>query len=406
VRTLVLISALVLALAAGGPVPALVPTVPDMPVSAPVDGAPQVLLAPVPGVFRLPVAVAQHPDSADLYVVEKTGHVRAVRDGVLFDPVAVLDLSAETSAIGLEQGLLGLAFAPDGEHLYVNLTDDDGHTHVLEFAVTDGHADPATRREVLFVEQPLANHNGGSVLFGPDGFLYVGLGDGGGAGDPEYTGQSTDSLLGKLLRIDPRLGPDGEPYTIPDDNPFVSDEEDEEVGAQADPDARPEIWAYGLRNPWKFSFDRASGDLWIADVGQNRWEEINVARADSTGGENYGWNHMEGFELYAGRPDGAEEPEDHHRPLHVYANGGGRCSITGGHVYRGEAIEWLQGAYVYGDWCEGLIRWLREEDGVVVAEGDLGVNVPLLTSFGEDHDGELYAVSMLGAVLKLLPLPL
>jgi glucose/arabinose dehydrogenase len=354
-----------------------------------------VTLTPLPGVFRLPVAIAQHPDSDDLYVVEKTGHVRALRSGLVFDPLDVLDVSDETDPVGLEQGLLGLAFAPDGEHLYVNLTDEQGHTRVLEFAVVDGRADPATRREVLHVDQPLANHNGGSVTFGPNGHLYIGLGDGGGAGDPEYTGQTTDELLGKMLRIDPRETADGAPYAVPEDNPFVGEDA---------PEGRPEIWAYGLRNPWKFSFDQETGDLWIADVGQSAWEEVNVQRADSAGGENYGWNHMEGFELYARRPAGAVEPEDHTPPIFVYPNGGGRCSITGGYVYRGEAIPWLQGAYVYGDWCEGRIRWLREVDGEVVAEGDLGLTVPLLTSFGQDHDGELYAVSMLGPVFKLTPL--
>jgi hypothetical protein len=382
--------ALCLVLAMTGTGVAAVPTLPG---GGAGDPAPVVAI-PLPGAFRLPVAMAQHPVSDDLYIVEKTGHVRALRGGLVLDPVDVLDLSGETNPIGLEQGLLGLAFAPDGAHLYVNLTDDEGHTHVLEFAVVDGVADPATRREVLVVEQPLANHNGGSVAFGPDGLLYLGLGDGGGGGDPAYTGQSTDALLGKMLRIDPRPTDDA-PYAIPADNPFV----DDAPGS----DRRPEIWAYGLRNPWKFSFDAATGDLWIADVGQSAWEEINVARADSAGGENYGWNHMEGFALHTGRPAGAGEPDDHHRPLTVYPNGDGRCSITGGFVYRGTAIAGLQGAYVYGDWCEGLIRWVREVDGEVVAEGDLGLTVPLLTSFGQDHEGELYAISMLGAVLQLRP---
>jgi hypothetical protein len=303
-------------------------------------------------------------------------------------------VSSEVSA-GLEQGLLGLAFAPDGEHLYINLTDTAGDTHVIEYAFADGAVDLDSRREVLVVEQPLANHNAGSLVFGPDGYLYIGLGDGGGAGDPEYHSQRLDTLLGSMLRIDPRASDDA-PYTIPDDNPFVpadaEDANDDNTTDEADaPTPRPEIWAYGLRNPWKYSFDRATGDLWIADVGQSAWEEINVQRADSTGGENYGWNHMEGFELYAGRPDGATEPDDHAPPIYAYENGGGRCSLTGGFVYRGEAIEWLQGAYVYADWCEGLVRYLREEDGEVVEEGDLGVTVPLVSSFGEDHDGELYA---------------
>jgi glucose/arabinose dehydrogenase len=361
-----------------------------------------VLLIPLPGIFRLPVALAQHPAGDDLYIVEKTGQIRAIRDGLVLDPVEVLDVSSEVSA-GLEQGLLGLAFSPDGEFMYVNLTDSDGHTHVLEYAFADGGVDPDSRREVLVVEQPLANHNAGSLVFGPDGYLYIGLGDGGGAGDPEYNSQRLETLLGSMLRIDPRPSEDAS-YTIPPDNPFVPDP-DEEGSIVDEGDApRAEAWAYGLRNPWKYSFDRETGDLWIADVGQSAWEEINVQRADSAGGENYGWNHMEGFEPYSGRPDGATEPADHVPPIHAYENGGGRCSLTGGFVYRGAAIEWLEGAYVFADWCEGLLRYIREEDGVVVDEGDLGVTVPLISSFGEDHDGELYAISLLGPVFRIVPL--
>jgi glucose/arabinose dehydrogenase len=362
---------------------------------APPSGPPQVSAVPVPGVFLMPVAMAQHPDSDDLYIVEKTGRIRAVRDGLVLDPQAVLDVSGEVSS-GLEQGLLGAAFSPDGEFLYVNLTDTGGTTRILEYAFARGTAVAASRREVLSVEQPQANHNGGTVAFGPDGYLYISLGDGGGAGDPLYASQRLDTHLGKLLRIDPRPSGDA-PYTIPPDNPFLPEEG--EVT-----DALPEIWAYGLRNPWKFAFDRATGDLWIADVGQSAWEEVNRQPADSPGGENYGWNHMEGFEPYAGRPAGAEEPDDHAPPVHVYANTGSSCAITGGTVYRGEA-SWLQGAYVYSDWCDGRLRALRVEDGEVVEDVDLGLVVPSITAFGEDHHGELYAISLGGLVLRLIPLP-
>ena len=358
---------------------------------------PQVALVPVPGAFELPVAMAQHPDSDDLYIVEKSGRIRAVRDGLVLDPVPVLDVSGEVST-GLEQGLLGLAFSPDGEFMYVNLTDAAGDTHILEFAFADGVADVASRRELLAVDQPFANHNGGTVLFGPDGYLYIGLGDGGDGGDPHYNGQTLTTYLGKLLRIDPRPSATAA-YTVPADNPFVPDPDD-----PAPVEALPELWAYGLRNPWKFSFDRATGDLWVADVGQTLWEEINLQRAASAGGENYGWNHMEGVVAYVGRPAGAEEPADHSPPIHVYPHEGGSCSITGGYVYRGDAVASLQGAYVYSDWCDGRLRYVREQAGEVVEDAELGVTVPSITAFGEDHHGELYAISLGGAVLKIVPL--
>jgi glucose/arabinose dehydrogenase len=358
-------------------------------------GAPTIALAPLPGVFAAPVAMAQHPDSDDLYIVEKVGFIRAVRLGLVYDPVPVLDLSSEVSS-GLEQGLLGLAFSPDGEFMYVNMTDTAGDTHILEFAFADGVAVPESRREVLTVDQPFANHNGGTMIFGPDGYLYIGLGDGGSGGDPEYNAQNLQTRLGKMLRIDPREA-DGAPFTVPTDNPFVPQD-----GEVAPVEALPEIWAYGLRNPWKFSFDRSTGDLWIADVGQNLWEEINLQRASSAGGENYGWNHMEGVELFTNRPPGAEEPADHTPPIHVYGRDNGACSVTGGYVYRGASAS-LQGAYVYSDWCEGRLRYLREQNGVVVEDGDLGLTVPSITAFGEDHAGELYAISLGGSVFRIVP---
>ena len=359
--------------------------------------APPLALVPVPGVFQMPVALAQHPDSDDLYIVEKTGYVRAVRGGLQYDPVPVLDLSAEVSS-GLEQGLLGLAFSPDGDFLYVNMTDAAGDTHVLEYAFADGVAVAASRREVLTVDQPFANHNGGTMIFGPDGYLYLGLGDGGDAGDPHGNAQNLGTRLGKMLRIDPRPSA-GAAFTVPADNPFVADPDD----PAPDPAALPEIWAYGLRNPWKFSFDRLTGDLWIGDVGQNTWEEVNVARAGSGGGQNYGWNHMEGLTLFDGRPAGAAEPADHTPPVHTYGRDGGACSVTGGYVYRGASTA-LRGAYVFSDWCDGRLRYLREHDGEVVDQGDLGLTVPSITAFGEDHAGELYAISLGGAVLKIVPL--
>jgi glucose/arabinose dehydrogenase len=392
--TAALVPALLAVPAAGAP------QVRDVAVPQVAAAAPQVLAAPVPGVFALPVAMAQQPGSDDLYIVEKVGIVRAIRAGLVYDPVPVLDVTREVSS-GLEQGLLGLAFSPDGKFMYVNLTDTTGRTRILEFGFADGTVVAGTRREVLSVAQPFANHNAGTLAFGPDGYLYIALGDGGSSGDPQRHGQNLQTLLGSMLRIDPR--PDGAaPYRVPASNPFALDPEDPDKVVP--PGALPEIWSYGLRNPWKFSFDRDTGDLWIADVGQNRWEEVNFSPASSAGGENYGWNVMEGFERYSGNPSGAPEPEDHVPPIHAYSifDSDG-CAVTGGYVYRGKAIPSLQGAYVFADWCDGRLRYVRERDGVRVEHGELDVTVPSITSFGEDHDGELYAISMAGTVLKLLP---
>jgi glucose/arabinose dehydrogenase len=329
--------------------------------------------------------MAVRPGGTALYVAQKTGRVVAIRGGgVVRTPV--LDITEQVS-LGSEQGLLGLAFSPSGQHLYVNYTDANGDTRVTGYRMRDGRADPATRRNVLFVDQPYSNHNGGNLAFGPDGYLYIGLGDGGSGGDPHGNGQSLSTLLGKMLRIDPR--PSGErPYGIPSDNPFVDR-----------PDARPAIWAYGLRNPWRYSFDRLTGDLWIADVGQNEWEEVDRQPAGSAGGENYGWNVLEGQHPFSG----AEVPSDAVPPMFEYSQDAGGCTVIGGYVYRGEAIPELQGAYVFGDLCLGRIEALRVEEGRVTGHRVLGPEVPSLSSFGEDTRGELYAMSLGGEVYRLVP---
>jgi glucose/arabinose dehydrogenase len=330
-----------------------------------------------------PLALAVRPDDQALYIAEKGGRVVAIRDGAV-DPTPVLDVSSEVS-LGGEQGLLGLAFAPDGRFLYVNLTDVNGDTRILEYAMADGRADISTRREVLFVDQPYSNHNGGNLVFGPDGYLYLGLGDGGSGGDPLGNAQSLQTLLGKMLRIDPHPSGDA-PYGIPTDNPFVDT-----------PDARPEIWAYGLRNPWRYSFDRATGDLWIGDVGQSAWEEVDRLPASSTGGENYGWNVREGSHPYAdGSVPGAVDP------VYDYPHSSGGCVVTGGYVYRGEAIPDLVGAYVFADFCLGKLEVLRADGGAFVA-ADLGPTVEAVSSFGEDAAGELYVLSLAGGVYRLAP---
>jgi glucose/arabinose dehydrogenase len=317
-----------------------------------------------------------------LYVAEKAGLVRAIRAGEV-DPRPVLDLTSKVSSGG-EQGLLGLAFSPDGARLYTNHTDPDGHTRITEWTMHGDSADPGSRREVLFVEQPFSNHNGGNLAFGPDGYLYIGLGDGGSGGDPMDNAQSLASLLGKMLRIDPRPE-NGRTYRIPDDNPFLGQS-----------DARPEIWALGLRNPWRYSFDRQTGDLWIADVGQSAREEINLQRADSPGGQNYGWNRLEGTLSFEGDP-----PSDAVAPVFEYGRDRG-ATVIGGYVYRGDDISGLRGAYVFGDFFNSELRALWMENGEA-REELLGANVENLAAFGQDASGELYAISLSGPIFRILP---
>jgi glucose/arabinose dehydrogenase len=330
-----------------------------------------------------PLALAVRPDDPALYVAEKAGRVVAVRDGHV-DPTPILDLGGDVS-LGSEQGLLGLVFSPDGRFLYVNFTDTNGNTHVTEFAMK-GRAVPDSRRDVLVVDQPFSNHNGGNLVFGPDGYLYIGLGDGGGAGDPDGNGQSLSTLLGKMLRISPRPS-GGEPYGIPPDNPFV--------GVAG---ARPEIWAYGLRNPWRYSFDRTTGALWIGDVGQSAWEEVDMQPTDAPPGRNYGWNAMEGAHPFEGTA-----PSHAILPVYEYSHDTGGCVVTGGYVYRGTAIPDLSGAYVFADFCLGMLEAVRVRNGKVVGQRELGPTVRDVSSFGEDAAGELYAMSLDGGLYELVP---
>lgn len=332
-----------------------------------------------------PVAMAIRTGDEGLYVAEKTGRVRVLRGGRL-QADAVLDLRSQVSTGG-EQGLLGLAFSPDGKHLYVNFTDNEGDTRVVEYVFTDGKADSGTDREVLFVDQPFANHNGGNLVFGPDGMLWIGLGDGGGGNDPQDNAQSTGTLLGKMLRIDPKPSITSS-YTVPTDNPFIGT-----TGA------RTEIWSLGLRNPWRYSFDKATGDLWIGDVGQGAREEIDFVAAGSRGGENFGWPQREGTRANKGAaPAGAIDP------VFDYNQDGGACSVTGGYVYRGAAIPGLAGAYLYGDFCQGRVRALRlGADRSVVDQADLDLKVESLSSFGQDAAGELYALSLNGQIYRIDP---
>ena len=332
-----------------------------------------------------PLGLAVRPGDHTLYIAEKVGRVVAIRGGRV-DPVPVLDLSGSVSQ-GSEQGLLGLTFSPDGRFLYVNFTDLSGDTNVVEYEMGPRRADLGSARRVLLVHQPFANHNGGDLAFGPDGDLYVGLGDGGSEGDPLGNGQNLGRLLGKMLRIDPRPSGAHRPYGIPADNPFVGKS-----------GVRPEIWAYGLRNPWRFSFDRTTGDLWIGDVGQDRLEEIDFQPAGSGGGRNYGWNRMEGTLAFRGSP-----PPGAARPIFEYPHEHGACAVTGGYVYRGADIPHLGGAYVFADFCTGQIMALVQRHGKAVEHRPLGVTVPQLASFGQDAGGELYVLSLSGSVFKLGP---
>jgi glucose/arabinose dehydrogenase len=328
-----------------------------------------------------PVGMALRKGDSGVYFIEQTGRVRVFRNGRM-DPSAVLDVSSQIKAGG-EQGLLGIAFSPDGRYLYLDFTDVRGDTHIAEFAMGGGRPDPGSQRNVLTVDQPFANHNGGQLAFGPDGHLYIALGDGGSGGDPYGNGQSLGTLLGKILRIDPRPS-GGRPYGIPRDNPFV-----DRAGARA------EIWDYGLRNPWRFSFDPTTRDLWIADVGQGSWEEVDHEPA-GRGGRNYGWNSLEGTHHFDGDPLPGTVG-----PVIEYGHSGGACTVIGGSVYRGVAIPDLRGAFLYGDYCAGWVKAVSAGDPAGTPR-DLGINVPSLTSFGTDQRGELFALSAGGQVFRIV----
>ena len=356
------------------------------------EGPVAVALETVASGLAFPLHLTAPPGDPRLFIVEKGGTIRIVQEGVLL-PTPFLDLSGAVSTGG-EQGLLGLAFDPGyaaNGRFVVHYTDPAGDTRVSSFRVSEDPniADPASELAILAVDQPFPNHNGGQVLFGPDGLLYVMLGDGGSAGDPLGTGQALGDLLGSILRIQP-LEEGG--YAVPADNPFTGV-----------PDARPEIWSYGLRNPWRADFDPLSGDLYVADVGQGEWEEVSVSTAaDGAGrGVNFGWRIMEGPECF-----GAESCDESglQLPLVWYDHGTG-CSITGGLVYRGSAIPELQGHYFYADFCAGFVRSFRLESGAAVDQYQWpalapGANLP---GFGRDASGELYVLGTDGAVYRMVP---
>nr|WP_290669028.1 PQQ-dependent sugar dehydrogenase [Ardenticatena sp.] len=326
--------------------------------------------------------------SGRLFLVQRQGFVYEIRDGAI-DSTPFLDVSALVETGFVEQGLLSLAFSPDfaqSREFYINYTAKSGRgdTIVARYRVgADGRADPTSARTILQIDQPAANHNGGLLLFGPDGYLYIGTGDGGAAGDPWNNAERLDTLLGKLLRIDV-IGQ--ETYAIPRGNPF-----DPADGQKA------EIWAYGLRNPWRFSFDRLTGDLYIADVGQDAWEEVNFTPAGSPGGLHYGWDTMEGAHCFE-PPEGCDT-SGKVLPVAEYDHSFG-CSITGGYVYRGTRFPSLSGTYFFGDYCSGRIWGLRQHNGQWQLAELLDTNV-FISSFAEDEAGELYVLDLRGDVYHL-----
>lgn len=345
-------------------------------------GASAVGLTTVGRGFSSAVAVVQAPGESRLLVVERNGVVRPIgRDGRPGAPW--LDIRDRVGAEGLEQGLLGMAFAPDfatSGRVYVDYTNRRGDTRVVEFRTRPGarRVPTGTARVVLAQPQPFANHNGGALQFGPDRMLYVSFGDGGSAGDPGNRAQDLGTLLGKVLRIDPSRRSAGRGYAIPTGNPFV--------GVKG---ARAEIWLFGLRNPWRMSFDRATGDLWIGDVGQNTMEEVDVARAGQSG-LDFGWRKREGTADYTGGPRGEREVG----PVAEYRHDDGNCSVTGGYVYRGKAAPSLVGRYIYADWCTGR-SWTIDAAAPGQPRdltGEIG-RIPGVNSFGEDRAGNVYVVT-------------
>ena len=326
--------------------------------------------------------------SGRMFIVEKGGRVLILRDGQV-QPDPFLDISSQVSSSS-EQGLLSIALHPDFKDngaFFIDYTDVDGNSQIERWTVSKDNpdvADPSSAETILSQDQPFPNHNGGLLMFGPDGYLYIGFGDGGSGGDPHGNGQNLDTLLGKILRIDVDHTDGDLPYAIPRDNPFVGQE-----------GARGEIWAYGLRNPWRFSFDRETGDLYIADVGQGQYEEADFAPAGK-GGLNFGWVIMEGPHCYQ------QENCDQTgltMPFFSYTHDFG-CSITGGYLYRGKAIKELIGGYLAADYCSGNVWAINPETGAATAPMQSGASV---SSFAEDAEGELYLIDLNGAIYKIVP---
>ena len=364
--------------------------------------------------FTKPVYVCQPPGDNDrLFVLEQKGIIKIIKNGMTVrKPYADLRNRIHNPITpGDERGLLGLAFHANYQNngfVYINYSDKNDHTIVSRFRIASDpdRLDTKSEKVLIKLKQPFSNHNGGHMEFGPDGYLYISVGDGGKWGDPYNNAQNLENLFGKILRIDVDTG---DPYAIPDDNPFINNE-----------DAKSEIWLYGLRNVWRFSFDRETGDMYLGDVGQDLWEEIDFVVADKAGGQNFGWRVMEGNHCY-------NPPEDCEPtgvlPIFEYPNDANYmkiltgmdepnvdgCSVTGGYVYRGSAIPGFQGTYIFADYCSGNIWTFKEKNGIATEFQNRTEEINLgggeftnyISSFGEDNNGELYIVDYNGIIFKL-----
>ena len=366
--------------------PSLIPSATSLP---PEKLATSIQLRLVAEGFEKPTYLT-HTFDDRLFVVEQPGRIKIIQNGqILPDPF--LDISDRVGSAGLEQGLLSVAFDPqyqENGRFYVNYTDRSGQTIVSSYDLSPSdlnRADSTSEQIIMEISQPYANHNGGQLQFGPDGYLYIGMGDGGSAGDPLNQGQDPSTLLGALLRVN--VG-DDDPYAIPEDNPFF-----------ALSSIRNEIWATGLRNPWRFSFDRDTGDLYIADVGQNLWEEINFQPSSSPGGDNFGWNPMEGTHCFL---QSSCDATGYVLPVAEYRHQDGNCSVTGGYVYRGDLHSDLRGNYFFGDYCSGIIWSLFRGTGGEWQQSEVLKSGLFISSFGADVNGELYVLDLIGGAVYQL----
>ena len=391
---MVVLTALAAACGNGGPA-----TTPSLEPTATPPVAPETTPAPPLGTLRLqqvqPAGVSAPTNlvqagNGRFLLTEQAGRVLVLDEDQLAEEHILipepLDLRDRVSSRGSEEGLLGIALSPHNErHFFLYYSAANPRRSVVSRFNYNREVAPDSELVILEVGQPYSNHNGGQIAFGPDGYLYIGLGDGGSAGDPQGNGQDTSTLLGSILRIDVSESTEAQPYGIPPDNPFAASD-----------GARPEIWAYGLRNPWRFSFDRETGELWTGDVGQNEWEEIDIIQR----GGNYGWNVLEGSHCF--RPRDNCDHEGRIPPVLEYSLDGAPCSVIGGYIYRGNSIPWLRGAYIYGDFCSGKVFGLRYKEGQVIQHEELADSGLRIMSFAQDNAGELYLLSQREGVYRLV----